>query len=106
MVDVGNSLCFRLTARACVCLVTQMFPSLCDPRGLQPARLLCPWDSPGKNAGVGCHALLQGIFLTPRLVHWQVGSLPLSHQGSPRVTAMYLESSPLLAGLILYMLII
>ena len=26
--------------------------------------LLCPWDSPGKNTGVGCHALLQGIFLT------------------------------------------
>ena len=32
--------------------------------GCEPARLLCPWDSPGKNAGVGCHALLQGIFLT------------------------------------------
>ena len=31
---------------------------------LQPARLLCPWDSPGKNIGVGCHALLRGIFLT------------------------------------------
>ena len=30
--------------------------------GLQPARLLCPWDSPGKNPGVGCLALLQGIF--------------------------------------------
>ena len=29
------------------------------PRGLQPARLLCLWDSPGKNAGVGCHFLLQ-----------------------------------------------
>ena len=28
--------------------------------GLQPARLLCPWDSPGKNTGVGCHFLLQG----------------------------------------------
>ena len=28
------------------------------------SRLLCPWDSPGKNTGVGCHALLQGIFLT------------------------------------------
>ena len=28
------------------------------------ARLLCPWDSPGKNTGVGCHALLQGIFST------------------------------------------
>ena len=27
------------------------------------ARLLCPWDSPGKNTGVGCHFLLQGIFL-------------------------------------------
>ena len=34
------------------------------PCRLQPARLLCPWDSPGKNTGVGCHALLQGIFLT------------------------------------------
>ena len=34
------------------------------PCGLQPARLLCPWDSPGKNTGVGCHALLQGIFPT------------------------------------------
>ena len=30
--------------------------------GLQPTRLLCPWDSPGKNTGVGCHALLQGMF--------------------------------------------
>ena len=32
------------------------------PHGLKPARLLCPWDSPGKNTGVDCHALLQGIF--------------------------------------------
>ena len=31
------------------------------------SRLLCPWDSPGKNTGVGCHALLQGIFLTQEL---------------------------------------
>ena len=35
-----------------------------QPYGLQPARLLCPWDSPGKNTGVGCHFLLQGIFPT------------------------------------------
>ena len=45
---------------------------------------LCPWDSPGKNTGVGCHFLLQGIFLiqglNPRLLHWQVDSLPRSHQ--------------------------
>ena len=30
--------------------------------GLYPTRLLCPWDFPGKNTGVGCHALLQGVF--------------------------------------------
>ena len=35
-----------------------------QPRGLEPIRLLCPWDSPGKKTGVGCHALLQGIFPT------------------------------------------
>ena len=34
------------------------------PHGLRPTRLLCPWDSPGKKTGVGCHFLLQGIFLT------------------------------------------
>ena len=34
------------------------------PHGLWPSRLLCPWDSPGKNTGVGCHFRLQGIFLT------------------------------------------
>ena len=57
------------------------------PHGLQPARLLCPWDFPEKNTGVGCHFLLQGIFLTqgsnPGLLHWQVGSLPLNRLGSP-----------------------
>ena len=35
-----------------------------QPHGLQPARLLCPWNFPGKNTGVGSHSLLQGIFLT------------------------------------------
>ena len=35
-----------------------------QPRGLYPTRLLRPWDSPGKSAGVGCHCLLQGIFPT------------------------------------------
>ena len=37
------------------------------PHGLQPARLLCPWNSPGKNTGVGSCSLLQGIFLTQGL---------------------------------------
>ena len=34
------------------------------PHGLQPTRLLCPWNSPGKNTGVGSHPLLRGIFPT------------------------------------------
>ena len=46
----------------------------------------CPWDFPGKNTGVGCHFLLQGIFPTqesnPHLLHSQTDSLLLSHQGS------------------------
>ena len=37
------------------------------PFGLQPSRILCPWDFPGKNTGVGCHFLLQGVFLTQGL---------------------------------------
>ena len=58
--------------------------------GLQPARLLCSWDSSAENTGVGCHFLLQGIFPTQGsnpclwcLLHWQTNSLPLSHLGSP-----------------------
>ena len=39
-------------------------PTLCNPMDCSPASLLCPRDAPGKNIGVGCQALLQGIFLT------------------------------------------
>ena len=49
------------------------------------------WDSPGKNTGVGCYSLLQGIFLTQglnlrllHLLHWQAGSLPLAPSEKPR----------------------
>ena len=55
----GGGICVEaLAAQSCL--------TLCDarPHGLQPARLLCPWDFPGQNTGVGRHALLQGIFLT------------------------------------------
>ena len=52
--------------------------------GLQTARLLSPWDSAGKNAGVGFYALPREIFLTQglnlrllHLLHWQTGSVPL-----------------------------
>ena len=37
----------------------QSCPTLCDPIAWPPTKLLCPWDSPGKNTGVGCHFLLQ-----------------------------------------------
>ena len=40
---------------------------LLQPHGLWPARLLCPWDSPGRSAGVGYHALTQGIFLIKQI---------------------------------------
>ena len=60
------------------------------PDRLYPARLLCPWDSSGKNNGMGCHFFLQGIFPTQGLnlhllclLHWQVGSLPLGPPGKP-----------------------
>ena len=59
---------------------TQFYPTLCDP---MPARFLCPWDSPSKNTGVGCHFLLQGIFPTQgsnlRPLNRQADSLPLSY---------------------------
>ena len=52
---------------------------------LQTTRLLCPCDFPGKNTGVGCHALLQRIVPTQgsnsHLLHWQGDSLPLSYLG-------------------------
>ena len=55
--------------------------------GLQYTRLLCPWDFPGKNTGVCCHFLLQGIFpiqgLNLGLLHYTWIPYQLSHQGGP-----------------------
>ena len=66
-----------------------MSDSLATPR---TTRLLCPWNSLGKNTGVGCHFLLQGIFptlgLNPYLLHWQADSLPQSHQRSLQKIAL------------------
>ena len=59
-------------------------------RGLEPARLLCPWGFPGENTRVSCHFLLQEIFPTEELnpslltlLHWWVHSLPLEPPGKP-----------------------
>ena len=43
----------------CCCYVTSVVSDSVRPRRRQPSRLPRPWDSPGKNAGVGCHFLLQ-----------------------------------------------
>ena len=58
-----------------------------QPCGLQSARLLCPQDFPGKNTGVGCHALLQGNLPNPeielRSPALQSDSLPSEPPGKP-----------------------
>ena len=52
----------------CACVLSHSVMSISlQALGLCPARLLCPWDSPGKNTGVGCHFLLQGILFTEGL---------------------------------------
>ena len=57
-----------------------------QPHGLKPTRLLHPWNSPGKNTGMGCYHLLQGIFLTqglkPGSSTLQADSLPSEPPGS------------------------
>ena len=61
--------------------------------GLYPARLLCPWNSPGKNTGVDCHSFLQGIFLTQGLnldfLRCRQILYCLSHWGSPTKVTVY-----------------
>ena len=78
------------------CMPSCFSPDSLRPYGPQPARLPCPWDSPGKNTGVGCHALLQGIFPTQGsnqyllcLLHWQADSLPLASLGKMFITILY-----------------
>ena len=66
----------------CAQLIAQSSPTLCD-------RILCPWECPGKNTGVGCHFLLQGglpnpgiKFTSPALAGGFFTTLPLCHLGS------------------------
>ena len=66
-----GKLCVCVCVCVCVCLcmhyVTSVVSDSVQPYGLQSARILCPWDSPGENNGMSCHALLQGIFPTQGL---------------------------------------
>ena len=69
----------------------QLFLTLCNPADHSLPRLLCPRDSSGKNTGMGCHFLLQGILLTQRsnqqllaLLLWLADSLPLAPPEKPQ----------------------
>ena len=82
----NNTMCVHKRA------VASIMPNSMPPYRLQTNRLLCPWNCPGKNTGVDCHALLQGIFPTKGLnpwflclLHWQAASLPLAPPGKPAV---------------------
>ena len=76
-----------------LCLVTQSCPTLCDPMDCSPSGSFVHGDSPGKNTGVACHALLQGIFPTqgwnPGLLHCRQILYCLSHQGGPFANAIW-----------------
>ena len=68
----------------CAVLSHSIMSDSLRPHGLEPSRLLCPWNFPGKNTGAGCHFLLQRIFFTQgsnlrllHLPHWQAAILPL-----------------------------
>ena len=72
---------------AVLCLVSQSCPTLCEPMDYSLPGFSVHRDSPGKNTGVGCYALLQGIFPTQRsnsgFPHSRWILYSLSYQGSP-----------------------
>ena len=80
----------------------------CNP--MEPARLLCQWDSPGKNTGVGCHFILPGDFLNPgiepRSPALQVDSLPTELQGKLSISTLLLIISFVLLTLFFFLLIL
>ena len=82
----------------CVCLTAQSYLTLCNPMDCSPPGFSVPGDSPGKNTGVGCHNLLQGIFPTqgsnPGLPYCQQILYHLSPLGSPRILEWVAYPSP------------
>ena len=73
----------------CMHILAQLCLTLCNSMNYSPPGSSLHGDSPGKNTGVGCHFLLWRIFPTQGsnphllgLLHWQVDSYSLSHQGS------------------------
>ena len=84
----------------CAVLSRSVVTDSLQSHGLQPVRLLCPRDSLGKNTGVGCHTLFQGMFPTwgsnPGLLHCRPILYHLSHQGKkPLVPLCYIQFNAL-----------
>ena len=77
----------EILAVKCYAVLCSVVSDSLWPHGLQPARLLGPWESPGKTTGVVCKALLQGIFptqgLNPGFSHCKQILHHLSYKGSP-----------------------
>ena len=55
----GYEIVKSAAAAAAAAMSLQSYPTLCEPIDGSPPGSPCPWDSPGKNTGVGCHFLLQ-----------------------------------------------
>ena len=91
-------MCFSHIPFICFCsrsVHAKLLSCSLQPHGPQPSRLLCPWDFPGKNTGVGCPALLWGssqprdqtwVFCTGRriLYHWHHLWRVLGYPGNPK----------------------
>ena len=79
--------CLKTPCWIYVCISHSVVSDSLWPHGLGPTRLLCPWDSPGKNTGMDCHFLLQGIFPIQGsnldLLHCSQILYSQSPQGSP-----------------------
>ena len=93
----------NMDSSAYVCLAAQLCPTFCSPMDCSLPGPSLHGDSPGKNPGVGCHSLLQGIFptqgLNPGLPHCRRILHQLSHQGNS--TILEWGSLSLLQGIFL-----
>ena len=84
--------CHNCICCAELCLEAQLCPTLCSPTDCSLPGSSFHGDSPGENTGVGCHALLQGVFppqgSNPGLSHCrQIDALPSEPPGKPAITA-------------------
>ena len=89
---IGESYSFPIKF-LCHSYCVVVYLSLLRPRGLEPSRLLCPWESPGKNIGMHCRFHLQGIFPAQglnlsllHLLHWQADYHWASRHPVPLIT--------------------